>query len=253
LLKIHDLNGGELFATRQHLIQLKNLGDLFWKMNNDTLIFTFTVFNQQGNIDSMQVSISDMEKTIKTRRGVYGDSVFFDVAGLPISEYLLNISLYSGVGKIDESRVPVQVFRPFYLDEEKWALKVDQLQYIATPGDMNRLENAPVADRDSLWSEFWKPLDPTPNTTYNEKEVEYFERIAYTEKHFTNGDRGWRSDRARVFIKHGPPDEIQSYPYELDSFPYEIWLYYKNNQRFVFVDRYGFGQYILVSPEGLDI
>jgi GWxTD domain-containing protein len=166
---------------------------------------------------------------------------------------MLNISLYSEFGKIDESMVPVKITRPFYLDEETWFLKVDQLQYIASTTEKNILKNAEVSERDSLWFEFWKTLDPTPNTAYNEKEVEYYERIAYSEEHFSNGDRGWRSDRARVFVQHGPPDEIQSYPYELDSFPYEIWLYYKNNLRFVFVDRYGFGQYKLVNPGGIGI
>jgi GWxTD domain-containing protein len=253
ILKIYDLNGGELLAARQQLIHVKNLGNLFWKLDNDTLVFTFTIFNQQGIIDSMQIAISEMQKTIKVRRGTYSDSVIFDVAGLRISEYPLSLALYSGEGKIDESHIPVQVSRPFYLDDEKWSQKIAQLQYIASPTEMNILKNAVPEDRDSLWSEFWRPLDPTPNTIYNEKEAEYFERIAYAERKFGNGDRGWRSDRAKIFIKYGPPDEIQSYPYEIDSFPYEIWLYYRNNQRFIFVDRHGFGQYDLVSPEGLGI
>jgi GWxTD domain-containing protein len=253
VLSIHDLQGGELFNTIQKLIQVKNLGNLYWKVNNDTLNFMFTVFNTQGNIDSIVASIGTVTETINLRKGVYSDSILFDVAGLPINKYTLSLALYSAQGKIDESVVPVEITRPFYLDEEKWTLKIEQLEYIASPTERNLLRNAPVEKRDSLWLSFWKTLDPTPNTIYNEKEVEYYDRIAYAEEHFAGGDRGWRSDRARIFVQHGPPDEIQAYPYELDSFPYEIWLYYKNNMRFIFVDRYGFGQYILVSPGGLGI
>ncbi|MGB7054709.1 MAG: GWxTD domain-containing protein [bacterium] len=253
MLKIFDLQGGELLATVQKLLQVRNLGNLFWHINNDTLIFTFTVLNQQGNIDSVVGTIGETKKTTKARNGIYADSIIFDVTGLPIDQYMLNIALYSAFGKIDESAIPVKISRPFYLDEETWSLKVDQLQYIASPAEKNILNNAEVAERDSLWLEFWKTLDPTPNTAYNEKEIEYYERIAYAEEHFSSGDRGWRSDRARIFVQYGPPDEMQSYPYELDSFPYEIWLYYKSNLRFVFVDRYGFGQYILLNPGGLGI
>jgi GWxTD domain-containing protein len=253
VLRILDLHGGELLYTVQKMVQVKNLGNLFWETENDTLIFTFTVLNQHGSIDSIVGMIGEATKSNKARKGVYADSLVFDVTGLSIDEYMLNISLYSEFGKIDESMVPVKITRPFYLDEETWFLKVDQLQYIASTTEKNILKNAEVSERDSLWFEFWKTLDPTPNTSYNEKEVEYYERIAYSEEHFSNGDRGWRSDRARVFVQHGPPDEIQSYPYELDSFPYEIWLYYKNNLRFVFVDRYGFGQYKLVNPGGIGI
>ena len=251
--KILDLHGGELLTTVQKLIQVENLGNLFWDIRNDTLVFSFTVLNQQGNIDSVIAMIGQIQKTNKASKGVYADSMVFDVAGLPIDQYMLTLQLYSEFGKIDESTIPVKISRPFYLDEEAWSLKVDQLQYIASPTEQNLLRSATVAQRDSLWREFWKTLDPTPNTAYNEREVEYYERIAYAEEHFANGDRGWRSDRARIFVQHGPPDEIQAYPYELDSFPYEIWLYYKNNLRFVFVDRYGFGQYLLVSPGGLGI
>jgi GWxTD domain-containing protein len=253
VLKILDLQGGELLYTIQKLVQVKNLGNLFWKTDNDTLTFTFTVLNQQGSIDSVVGMLGEARKSNKARKGVYADSLVFDVAGLSIDEYMLNIALYSEFGKIDESMIPIKVTRPFYLDDEVWHMKVDQLQYIASTREKNILRDAEAGERDSLWFAFWKALDPTPNTAYNEKEVEYYERIAYSEEHFSNGDRGWRSDRARVFVQHGPPDEIQSYPYELDSFPYEIWLYYKNNLRFVFVDRYGFGQYILVNPGGLGI
>lgn len=253
VLRILDLQGGELLYTVQKLIQVKNLGNLFWETDNDTLTFTFTVLNQQGSIDSVVGTLGETRQSNKARRGVYADSLSFDVTGLSIDEYMLSIALYSEFGKIDESVIPVKVTRPFHLDDETWSLKVDQLQYIASTTEKNILRNAEVGKRDSLWFEFWKTQDPTPNTAYNEKEVEYFERIAYSEEHFGNGDRGWRSDRARVFVQHGPPDEIQSYPYELDSFPYEIWLYYKNNLRFVFVDRYGFGRYILVNPGGIGI
>ncbi len=252
-LKILDLQGSEIFSTVQKLIQVRNLGNLFWGIQNDTLTFTFTVLNQQGIIDSIVAEIGGKKKTRDARKGVYADSLIFDVTGLPIDQHMLAIQLYSEFGKIDESLIPVKIKRPFYMDEELWQLKVEQLQYIASPTERNILRNAPVAERDSLWFEFWKKLDPTPNTAYNEKEVEYYERIAYSEEHFANGDRGWRSDRARIFVEYGPPDEIQSYPYELDSFPYEIWLYYKNNLRFVFVDRYGFGQYILINPVGVGI
>jgi GWxTD domain-containing protein len=251
--KIIDLQGGELLTTVQKLVQVKNLGNLFWDIQHDTLIFTFTVLNQQGNIDSVVATIGEVKKTNKASKGVYADSMVFNVAGLPIDQHMLTIALYSEFGKIDESVIPVKVSRPFYLDEATWSAKVAQLEYIASPTERNILRNAAVAERDSLWREFWKTLDPTPTTAYNEREIEYYERIAYAEEHFSNGDRGWRSDRARIFVQHGPPDEIQAYPYELDSFPYEIWLYYKNNLRFVFVDRYGFGQYLLISPGGLGI
>jgi len=252
-LQIFDLQAAEIFTAKQRIIQIMHLGDLFWEVKNDTLKLRFTVFNQPGNLDSIVAEVGAVAKMIETHNGVYSDSIAFNVADLPIADYVLKLSVYSEMGNIDESVIDVKVSRPFYLDDNAWSLKVDQLQYIASQSEMNTLKGTAVSERDSLWHEFWMKLDPTPNTVYNEKEVEYFERIAYAEAHFSNGDQGWRSDRARIFIKYGPPDELQSFPYELDSFPYEIWIYYKSNLRFVFLDRYGFGRYILMNPEGTGI
>jgi GWxTD domain-containing protein len=253
VLKILDLHGREILTSTQRLIQVRNLANIFWSVTNDTLRLAFTVFNQQDNIDSIAATIADSRAVIKVRKGTYPDSIEYDVTGLSIDNYDLKLEIFGRQGKIDESIVPIKVSRPFYLDEKTWFLKIEQLQYIATPSEMNTLKQADVSARDSLWVAFWKNYDPTPNTAYNEKEAEYYERIAYAEERFVNGDRGWRSDRARVFVQYGPPDEIQSFPYELDSVPYEIWLYYKHNLRFIFVDRYGIGQYVLVSRNGLGI
>lgn len=251
VLKILDLHGGEIFSSTQRLIQVRNMANIYWSVHDDTLHLTFTVFNEQGMIDSVSATIADSRKIISLRRGTYADSIDFDVAGLPIDNYQLKLEMYAEQGKVDESIIPIKVSRPFYLDNTTWSAKLEQLQYIGTPSEIDILKRADVSERDSLWVEFWKNFDPTPNTAYNEKEVEYYERIAYSDEHFANGDRGWRSDRGRIFVTYGPPDEIQSYPYELDSFPYEIWIYYKNNLRFIFVDRYGFGQYTLVNRNGL--
>ncbi|UCG31513.1 MAG: GWxTD domain-containing protein [candidate division WOR-3 bacterium] len=248
-----DLHGGEIFTSTQRLIQVRNLANIYWSVKNDTLQLTFTVFNQSGKIDSIVATIAESRQVITLRKGTYGDSLTFDVAGLPIDDYELKLDIYSEQGKIDESIIPIKVSRPFYLDDATWFAKVEQLQYIGTPSEIDVLREAAVSERYSLWSSFWKNFDPTPNTAYNEREIEYYERIAYAEEHFATGDRGWRSDRGRIFVMHGPPDEIQSYPYELDSFPYEIWIYYRNNLRFIFVDRYGFGQYVLINRNGLGL
>ena len=253
VLKIVDLHAGEIFTSTQKLIHVKYLANIYWSVENDTLDLTFTVFNEQGAIDSVAATIAESKLIIATREGTYDDSFSLDVTGLAINDYSLKLEMFSDEGKIDESIIPIKISRPFYMDEETWQRKVDQLQYIGTPSEINILRQAEVAQRESLWVSFWKNFDPTPNTVYNEKESEYYERIAYADKHFANGDRGWRSDRARIYITYGPPDEIQSYPYELDSFPYEIWIYYKNNLRFVFVDRYGFGRYTLMNPAGRGI
>jgi len=62
------------------------------------------------------------------------------------------------------------------------------------------------------------------------------------------GREGWEIDRGRVYILHGEPDEIERMPSSEDRKPYEIWHFYQieNGVQFIFVDRSGFGDYLLV-------
>ena len=77
--------------------------------------------------------------------------------------------------------------------------------------------------------QFWLRRDPTPGTAENEFKEEHYRRIAYTVAHFTpaSGLPGWKTDRGRVYITYGPPDEIESHPNgdAAHAFPYEQWMY----------------------------
>ena len=93
-------------------------------------------------------------------------------------------------------------------------------------------------ERDQFVEQFWLRRDPTPDTIENEYKEEHYRRIAYTNERFASGIPGWRSDRGRIYIMHGEPAEIESYPsggmYErtfdegggsTSVYPFERWRY----------------------------
>lgn len=248
--KIVDLYAGEIFNITEKITPINYLANIKWLVRNDTLNVSFTVLNENGDVDSIHSSIKGIQKDKGLRVGMYDDSLSFFVEELTNDTYKLEFELFSEREKIDELEILVKISKPFYLDETSWSLKVEQLVYIATPSEMAKLELAEKTQRDSLWHDFWRQHDPTPHTAYNEKEVEYFLRIEYCEKKFFFGDRGWRSDRAKIYVKYGAPDEIESRPYETGSYPYLIWFYYGINRKFIFIDQHGFGEHILVNPQG---
>ncbi len=81
------------------------------------------------------------------------------------------------------------------------------------------------AERDHFIQQFWERRDPTPGTPRNEFKEEHYRRIAYANRHFASSAAGWKTDRGRVYIFYGPPDEIESHP--SGATPYEIWFYRK--------------------------
>src|SRR5204863_9772888 len=59
---------------------------------------------------------------------------------------------------------------------------------------------------------FWQRRDPTPGTPENEVETAYYAKIAEANKRFREGGAasvpGWRTDRGRILIRYGEPDEV---------------------------------------------
>jgi GWxTD domain-containing protein len=93
-------------------------------------------------------------------------------------------------------------------------------------------------ERDNFIEAFWQRRDPTPDTEENEYKEEHYRRIAYANEHFAAGIPGWKTDRGRIYIMYGPPDEIDSHPSggtyerpmeegggETSTYPFEDWRY----------------------------
>ena len=93
-------------------------------------------------------------------------------------------------------------------------------------------------ERYQFIEQFWLRRDPTPDTVDNEARNEHYRRIAYANERFASGYPGWKTDRGRIYISFGPPDQIESYPtgglYDrspeegggsTSTFPFEVWRY----------------------------
>jgi len=93
-------------------------------------------------------------------------------------------------------------------------------------------------ERDNFIEAFWARRDPTPDTVENEFKEEHYSRIAYANEHFAAGIPGWKTDRGRIYIMYGKPDEIDSHPSggtyerpmeegggETSTYPFEDWRY----------------------------
>jgi len=123
------------------------------------------------------------------------------------------------------------------------------LSIIADKDELEPLRHATEAERPAAWTKFWAARDPDPSTTENEALTSYLERVQYVVKEFSQFGPGWRSDRGRVYIKYGPPEQIDTAMDSRSQGEYEIWRYYSRNLNFVFYDMFGVGDYKLVEGE----
>jgi len=96
---------------------------------------------------------------------------------------------------------------------EDISLALRQMAYILSQDSLDKYEKADLATRQSFFKRFWKERDPDPSTERNELKNEYFKRVNYANTHFkAMGMAGWLTDRGRILIKFGPPDDIERHP-----------------------------------------
>ena len=116
-------------------------------------------------------------------------------------------------------------------------------------------------EREQFIEQFWLRRDPDPDTDVNEYREEYYQRIAYANERYTSGIPGWKTDRGRIYIMFGKPDQTESHPSggsynrpvwegggTTATYPFEIWWYryiegVGSDIEIEFVDPTGSGEY----------
>ncbi len=141
---------------------------------------------------------------------------------------------------------------------EKWIQQ--DVAYIVTDEERAAFRRLPTdPERERFIEQFWLRRDPTPGTPANEFKEEHYRRIQYANQRFQDpmGLSGWKTDRGRVYISYGPPDEIESHPTGSSTkpYPYEQWLYRHldgigDNVVIEFTDADKSGQYRMTADPG---
>ena len=151
----------------------------------------------------------------------------------------------------------------------------EDVGYIIAPEEKDAFRHLNTdEEREQFVEQFWLRRDPTPDTIENEFKEEHYRRIAYANERFGIGRPGWRSDRGRIYIIHGPPDQIESHsagsssttaPSEGDTrlvavvYPFERWRYryiegIGSEINIEFLDRNGDGDYkLMLDPTEKEI
>lgn len=126
-----------------------------------------------------------------------------------------------------------------------------QIQYIATHEERKLFKRLNPRGKQAFLLDFWRSKDPTPDTPENEFMLEHFKKLDYAENNFKGGID---SDRGRIYIKYGPPMDVQRELSHIEyEKPVEIWTYALDGRiEFIFVDRSGDNHYVLVHSTHVD-
>jgi len=218
---------------------------------NGNLLINYSIKNSEGKTvkELPPVEMKKENPNISLINGI-------NVSGLSSGIYTLNSSVIDSPGNYQTylSR-QFEVIQMDYLNlkplmtEEQAKTAGNYLKYIATPDQYKLYESLNLTGKAQFLIQFWQDNDPTPDTKENEYLEKIKQRYAYANEHYGWGNEaGWATDRGRVLIKYGNPDEIERHYSESETDPYEIWDYHQEkNYEFIFADMKGDGQFVLIN------
>jgi GWxTD domain-containing protein len=250
-----------LFLNEAELDSVGNLAHFVPRVKNNfsreypyLYIYTEIYSDQYPATLKLKYQFENLDEEIE------GDTVVFIEVQGPLTSQILKIKQsritennYKCIIQLERGRDRVERYRSisFYWvnvpeTDEDLSLAFRQMRYIITSDSVDKYEEAPLEEKKKYFERFWARRDPNPNTEANELMEEYFSRVNYANREFSSfSDDGWLSDRGRILIKFGIPDDIERHPFEIDRYPYVIWRYYNLRKVFLFSDRTGFGDYRL--------
>ena len=120
---------------------------------------------------------------------------------------------------------------------------------IMTADEQRLFERSDVEGKRRVLDTFWDRRDPDPGSVGNEFKDEFYQRVQIANRDFSSRtSKGWETDRGRILIKYGTPNNIDQVASSLNEKPFETWFYYEieGGVEFVFVDKSGFGDFELV-------
>ena len=212
--------------------------------------------------------------------------VRLDLAKLPTGPYKMRATvLHPASGESTMAERPFSLLWKSEFWERTEQDILDEARVLLREEEFDRFESMSPGDRATYIDAFWQEADPSPAEPQNELREEFLRRVGYANREFREqGRRGMLTDRGRIYIRFGEPDEVtrQVMPVEGDDLeqyvpglarenatgrllvgehrPFEIWSYTQRGVplfpdretgttvtglEFVFVDETNVGHYVL--------
>jgi GWxTD domain-containing protein len=234
-------------------------------IKSDSFKYTAQVFDATGE---------NLKKTSKNRKKVNESAIevsTINCSDLPSGTYVVKCTFCD----IKDTTYFVSTARKFYVynpqvapakttkdvtsmvsneyaikNEEEINREFEMLKYVALAKEKEQFASLTTLESKRVFMmNFWNNRDQDNDPAMNIFKEKFQKGIKYVNQTYRTGQKeGWKTDRGRVYLMYGPPSETERYPNETGTKPYEIWNYneLEGGVKFVFVDRSGMGDYILI-------
>jgi GWxTD domain-containing protein len=215
---------------------------------------SFVVQNDKG-------VITWRDTTVLERKG----ALLSKLVNIPISRVGIGIAnvTFTRADAMDTARTPVFVSFGNGIPLISYDELLNELRYYVAPDRLKALKDVPAEQRGAAWAEFLRSTDPAPATPEHEGLETYFGRLQQVALRFREdggGRIGFLSDRARVYVVLGEPDQLYEQNMNGSTTSTSIsqrgrlqyWDYSQYSIRLIFYDDTGTGRWRLTPISDTD-
>ena len=242
--RVNRLYGGRISEGSLPVLnwycEIYNLKPLSASGAKGTFRLDYTVLDSSGK------AVQEVPGEVREKPGTSVVEVgAMNVAGLKAGKYHLVLKVHDLDSQSEAVRegifekLPLELVKASPVSAGSGAkLYYDQIQYLTIPDTVKFYKGLSPEGKKQFLEEFWKRHDLNV----------FAANMKYVEEHFSSGfKKGPQTDRGRVFLKYGKPDEVVPHPADEQYPPHEIWFYYgQGGKQFVFSDLSGYGKFELV-------
>ncbi len=181
----------------------------------------------------------------------------FSTIGLPGDTYYFQLDVICASDTISR-RAKFHIFLPDSIkalpieqsyDSVAVMEEFGQVEFLLSREQVAQGAKMSVAEKASFLRQFWRRYDDDHETPEVPLRKVFRTRVKEADDRWTNSrSAGHQTDRGRIFVIHGDPDDRETHPLDSHAKPYETWTYnsLQGGVIFAFVDRSALGEFTLV-------
>jgi GWxTD domain-containing protein len=151
------------------------------------------------------------------------------------------------------------------MNEDSLTAAAAPLEAVAQSGELASWDKSlSLQAKRNFLIRFWASRDPTAGTPRNEAREAFYQKVEFANREYKETGRGsipgWRTDRGRIYLRNGPPDEVKQQGahgeagrLQSRALAWEVWRSTSSGKDrfYIFVDRTGLGAYTLVRSNDI--
>ncbi len=200
----------------------------------------------------------------------------FDISKLPTGSYYLRIAALNASNEpVAERSQKLYIVNPTVeqeniyangqdfetvlfsgLSQEEIDLEIKQIDILSNGREQSAARAITDLDaKRNFLASFWRERDEDPNPNINSARRAFLQRINVARERYSEPmvSQGEVSERGRIFVKYGPPTQVDSQPFGQDTVPFVVWNYDnipgEGRALFVFADSFSSGRFELIHSD----